>query len=105
MKDLLDRIRPLQADLAAIRQDIHAHPEIGMDEHRTAALVAAKLREWGLEVTEGVGRFGVVGTLNGRPAGAARHRPARRHGRAVHRGTDRQALRLGEQGADACLRA
>ncbi|PZP47794.1 MAG: amidohydrolase, partial [Azospirillum brasilense] len=66
---LLDRIRQLQPELTAIRRDIHAHPEIGMDEHRTSALVAAKLREWGLEVTEGVGRFGVVGTLRGRSPG------------------------------------
>ena len=66
---LLDRIRPLLPELTAIRRDIHAHPEIGMEEHRTAALVAAKLREWGLEVTEGVGRLGVVGTLTGRRPG------------------------------------
>ncbi len=69
MTDLLDRLAILQPELTAIRRDIHAHPEIGMDEHRTSALVAAKLREWGLEVTEGVGRFGVVGTLKGRQAG------------------------------------
>ncbi len=69
MEDLLQNIRTLQPELTAIRRDIHAHPEIGMDEHRTAALVAAKLREWGLTVTEGVGRFGVVGTLTGRAPG------------------------------------
>ncbi|WP_372619992.1 M20 aminoacylase family protein [Falsiroseomonas sp.] len=54
-----------QADLAAIRQDIHAHPELGMEEARTAALVARELRALGIEVTEGVGRFGVVGTIRG----------------------------------------
>ncbi|WP_291295759.1 M20 aminoacylase family protein [Elioraea sp.] len=52
-------------ELTAIRRDIHAHPEMGMEEHRTAALVAAKLREWGVEVTEGVGKLGVVGTVKG----------------------------------------
>lgn len=57
------------ADLAAIRQDIHAHPELGLEEHRTAALVAAKLREWGVEVTEGVGGTGVVGVVRGRGPG------------------------------------
>jgi hippurate hydrolase len=57
------------AALTAIRQDIHAHPEMGMEEARTAALVAAKLREWGVEVTEGVGKFGVVGTIRGRLPG------------------------------------
>jgi hippurate hydrolase len=55
--------------LTAIRRDIHAHPELGFEEARTAALVAERLREWGLEVTEGVGRLGVVGTLRGRRPG------------------------------------
>ncbi len=62
---LLDTVRAAQADLVAIRRDIHAHPEMGLEEVRTAALVAAKLREWGIEVTEGVGGTGVVGTLTG----------------------------------------
>ncbi len=54
-----------QAELAAIRQDIHAHPELGMEEERTSALVAAELRRLGVEVTEGVGKYGVVGTIRG----------------------------------------
>ncbi|ONG58330.1 amidohydrolase [Pseudoroseomonas deserti] len=66
---LLDSLKSLQPELAKIRQDIHAHPEIGMEEERTAALVANKLKEWGLDVTEGVGRYGVVGTLKGKLAG------------------------------------
>ncbi|MDJ0387251.1 M20 aminoacylase family protein [Roseomonas sp. E05] len=66
---LLAALRAMQPELAAIRQDIHAHPEIGMEEARTAGLVAAKLKEWGLEVTEGVGRYGVVGTLKGKQPG------------------------------------
>ncbi|MXP61840.1 amidohydrolase [Roseomonas sp. M0104] len=66
---LLAALRAMQPELAAIRQDIHAHPEIGMEEARTSALVAARLKEWGLEVTEGVGRYGVVGTLKGRQPG------------------------------------
>ncbi|WP_307137911.1 M20 aminoacylase family protein [Pseudoroseomonas cervicalis] len=64
-ESLLTQLRGLQPELATIRQDIHAHPEIGMEEERTAALVAAQLRGWGIEVTEGVGRHGVVGTLKG----------------------------------------
>jgi hippurate hydrolase len=56
-------------ELTAIRRDIHAHPELGMEETRTASLVAERLRAWGLEVTEGVGRLGVVGTLRGRRPG------------------------------------
>ncbi|MEO3470403.1 M20 aminoacylase family protein [Roseomonas sp. CAU 1739] len=55
--------------ITAIRRDIHAHPELGFEETRTAALVAATLRGWGIEVTEGVGRLGVVGTLRGRRSG------------------------------------
>jgi len=66
---LLTALRAMQPELAAIRQDIHAHPEVGMEEVRTSALVAAKLKEWGLEVTEGVGRYGVVGTLKGKQTG------------------------------------
>ena len=62
---VLDEIKQFEPDLVAIRRDIHAHPETRFEEHRTAALVAAKLREWGIEVTEGVGRTGVVGTLRG----------------------------------------
>ncbi|CAF4369605.1 unnamed protein product, partial [Adineta steineri] len=42
----------MQAELTLIRQDIHAHPEMGMEEVRTSALVAAKLKQWGVEVTE-----------------------------------------------------
>ncbi len=52
-----------------IRRDIHAHPEMAFQEHRTAALVAAKLSDWGYEVTTGVGGTGVVGRLR-RGAGA-----------------------------------
>jgi amidohydrolase len=59
----LDRARAAQAELTALRRDIHAHPEIGMNEHRTADLVARKLEEWGIEVHRGVGVTGVVGVL------------------------------------------
>ncbi len=53
-----------QADeLATIRRDIHAHPELGFEEARTSALVAQKLGEWGLEVATGIGKTGVVGTI------------------------------------------
>jgi hippurate hydrolase len=46
-----------------IRRDIHAYPELAFEENRTAALVANKLCDWGYEVTTGLGRTGVVGTL------------------------------------------
>ena len=59
----LDRARLYQAELADIRHDIHAHPELGLQEHRTAEIVARKLEEWGIEVHRGVGVTGVVGVL------------------------------------------
>ena len=57
---VLDAIKQYEPELVAIRRDIHAHPETRFEEHRTAALVAARLREWGIAVTEGVGQTGVV---------------------------------------------
>jgi hippurate hydrolase len=56
-------------ELVAIRRDIHAHPELGLEEHRTAALVAERLKAWGIETTTGVGGTGVVGTIKGRLPG------------------------------------
>lgn len=52
-------------DLQTIRRDIHAHPELGYEEHRTSDLVAAKLTEWGIPVTRGLGGTGVVGVIVG----------------------------------------
>ena len=46
-----------------LRRDIHAHPELAFQEHRTAALVAGKLADWGYEVVTGLGGTGVVGRL------------------------------------------
>lgn len=63
-----DLVRPLEPRLIEIRRDIHAHPEIGFDTVRTAALVADELRALGLEPQTGVGRTGVVATIvGGRP--------------------------------------
>lgn len=54
-------------DIRAWRHDIHAHPELQYDVHRTAGLVADKLREFGLdEVVTGIGRTGVVGVIRGK---------------------------------------
>ncbi|MBB5373408.1 amidohydrolase [Acidocella aromatica] len=53
----------LLAQLEHIYQDLHANPELSMQEHRTAAIAAAWLRQQGYEVTEGVGGTGVVGVL------------------------------------------
>jgi amidohydrolase len=53
----------LLVKLESIYRDIHANPELSMQEHRTAGIVAAWLREQGYDVTEGVGGTGVVGLL------------------------------------------
>jgi amidohydrolase len=58
-----DRIRDMQAEIAAWRRDLHAHPELAFEEHRTSGFVADKLAEFGLEVHRGIGRTGVVGVL------------------------------------------
>jgi len=55
----------------ALRRDLHQHPELAFEEHRTAGVVARSLREWGYAVTEGVGGTGVVGQLR-RGTGAGR---------------------------------
>ncbi|HSU06462.1 MAG TPA: M20 aminoacylase family protein [Acetobacteraceae bacterium] len=59
----LDHIRRYHDELTATRRDIHANPELGLEEHRTAEIVAQKLEEWGVEVHRGVGGTGVVGVL------------------------------------------
>ncbi|WP_434642160.1 M20 aminoacylase family protein [Achromobacter piechaudii] len=61
-----------QPEFAQWRQDLHAHPELGFQEHRTAEQVAAKLRHWGLEVHEGIGGTGVVAVLPGKRPGNRR---------------------------------
>jgi len=67
----LEHIRRYHAELTAIRHDLHIHPELGLEEHRTSEFVAKKLAEWGIEVHRGVGGTGVVGVLrNGNGPGA-----------------------------------
>ena len=61
--NLIDRIVQFQSDIARIRRDIHAHPELKFEEVRTAEIVANKLTEWGYAVDRGLGKTGVVGTL------------------------------------------
>jgi hippurate hydrolase len=56
-------IAAFASDLTAWRRDIHAHPELGFEEERTSAIVAARLKEFGCEVTTGIGKTGVVGTI------------------------------------------
>jgi amidohydrolase len=68
---IINRVADLQPDIQAWRRDIHENPELLYDVHRTAALVADRLREFGCdEVITGLGRTGVVGRIRGsRPAG------------------------------------
>ena len=61
---IINRIAAYQPDMAEWRRDIHRHPELAYQENRTAAKVAAMLREFGFdEVEEGIGKTGVVGVL------------------------------------------
>ena len=60
---VLPRSLEIQGEISAIRRDIHAHPELAYQENRTSDIVAAKLQEWGLEVTRGLGKTGLVGTI------------------------------------------
>ena len=62
--ELIDAIAP---ELTAIRRDLHAHPELQYDVHRTAGIVAEKMKAWGVdEVVTGVGKTGVVGVIKGK---------------------------------------
>ncbi|WP_343549696.1 amidohydrolase [Ralstonia sp.] len=63
--DIAAPVADLLPDLVALRRDLHANPELAYEEHRTAGIVAQSLRVLGLEVEEGIGGTGVVGTLRG----------------------------------------
>jgi len=58
-----ERITEIHDDMTGWRRDIHAHPELGFEENRTADLVAEKLEAFGCEVHRGLGQTGVVGSL------------------------------------------
>lgn len=60
---VLDGLDAITGELEDLYRDIHQHPELSMQEHRTAATAAQRLRDAGYEVTEGVGGTGVVGLL------------------------------------------
>jgi len=63
---IINRIADLHGEITAWRRDIHAHPELQYDVHRTAASVADKLKSFGCdEVVTGIGRTGVVGVIRG----------------------------------------
>ena len=84
-----NRFAEMHADITEWRRDIHQHPEILFDTHRTSALVAEKLRAFGCEeVVEGIGRTGVVGVIKGK-AGTS--------GKVVGLRADMDALPIHEQ--------
>src|ERR1700737_5308841 len=60
---VLNGLASLIPNLEALYKDVHAHPELSMQETRTAGLAADRLRAAGYEVTTGVGKTGVVGLL------------------------------------------
>jgi amidohydrolase len=70
---IVNRVADLHAEIAAWRQDLHAHPELLYEVHRTAAAVAEKLAAFGCdEVVPGIGRTGVVGVIRGNRPGGVR---------------------------------
>ena len=85
---VIDSLITSAAEIAAVRRDIHAHPELCFEEVRTADLVAAKLAEWGLPVYRGMAKTGVVGIVQGRDGGAC--------GRGVGLRADMDALPMRE---------
>jgi len=85
---LIDSIATQAATIAAVRRDIHAHPELCFQEVRTADLVAQKLTEWGIPFHRGLGTTGVVGIVHGRDGGKS--------GRAIGLRADMDALPMQE---------
>jgi hippurate hydrolase len=84
-----NRIAEMQAEIAAWRRDLHENPELLFETHRTARLVAEKLRAFGCdEVVEGIGRTGVVGIIKGKSDSK---------GRVVGLRADMDALPIAEQ--------
>ena len=85
---IIDSILAGAADIAAVRRDIHAHPELCFQEVRTADVVAQKLQSWGIPIHRGMGTTGVVGIVHGRDGGAC--------GRGVGLRADMDALPMQE---------
>jgi hippurate hydrolase len=70
---IINRISGFHDDITKWRRDIHAHPELQFEVHRTAALVAEKLKEFGVdEIVTGIGRTGVVGVIKGRQSASGK---------------------------------
>lgn len=69
---IVNRVTDLHPEVTAWRRDIHAHPELSYQEHRTSAFVAQRLREFGCdEIVTGLGKTGVVGVIKGKKAASS----------------------------------
>ncbi len=62
---IIDSLATQAAGIAAIRRDIHAHPELCFEEVRTADVIARQLTEWGIPIHRGLGKTGVIGIIEG----------------------------------------
>jgi amidohydrolase len=67
--ELAPQVTAALPSMVALRRDLHQHPELAFQEHRTAEVIATRLRDAGLEVEEGIAKTGVVGLLEGGGAG------------------------------------
>jgi hippurate hydrolase len=65
-RSVLDSIRLFHNELSALRQDLHAHPELGFEEVRTSAIVTGALEALSIGVHRGIGKTGVVGVIRGK---------------------------------------
>src|SRR5690554_3535501 len=89
-KNVFEKISLFHSDLTAIRRDLHAHPELGFQEHRTSEIVAKALTTLGYQVHRKIGRTGVVALLDGQRNDS---------GRSIGLRADMDALPILEQGA------
>ena len=85
---IIESIAQQAGAMAALRRDLHAHPELRFEENRTADIVARQLTDWGIPIHRGLGTTGVVGIVHGRDGGAC--------GRALGLRADMDALPMTE---------
>ena len=66
---ILPEVNAIKNGIIANRRDFHKHPELGFKEHRTAKVIAEKLKSYGIDVKTGIGKTGVIGELYGKNRG------------------------------------
>jgi hippurate hydrolase len=85
---VINRIAEFHQEMTAWRHDLHEHPELAFEEHRTSGIIAGKLKEFGCdEVVTGIAKTGVVGVIHGRT----------RNGRGIGLRADMDALPILEE--------